>query len=63
MPSQDGYELSLTCKVYVYYANDGKSITTNIPLGVPISSVTMDDFFPTGESMILIKLSFPSYSN
>ena len=53
MPSQDGYELSLTCKVYVYYANDGKSITTNIPLGVPISSVTMDDFFPTGESMII----------
>lgn len=56
-------DLPLGTEVYVYYANDGNSMTTNIPLGVPLSSVNMDDFFQTGESVILIKLSFQPSSN
>ena len=59
----DRLDLPLGTEVYIYYANDGDSIATNSPIGMPLSSVNMNDFFHTGESVILIKLSFQASSN
>lgn len=56
-------DLPLGTEIYLYYANNGDSISTDVPLGVPLDEMTMEKFFDVGESVILIKLSLQPYSN
>ncbi|MDB8565100.1 hypothetical protein PNU83_13300 [Turicibacter sanguinis] len=55
--------LPLGTELYIYYANNGGSIATNIPIGIPLDEVNLDEFFNVGESVILIKLSLQPYSD
>ena len=50
--------LIIGTEVYIYYANSVNSISTSIPLGVPIDLNVTKDILKDSESNILIKLSF-----
>ncbi|MGL5255820.1 MAG: hypothetical protein ACRC76_02190 [Proteocatella sp.] len=45
-------------EIYLYYATTNDSIRSDMPLGVPIDSKTIDKFLEGGKSTILIKLSY-----
>lgn len=59
----ESVDLPLGTEIYLYYANNGNSISTDIPIGIPLNQVEMDEFFNIGESVILIKLSLQPYSD
>ncbi|AOR23805.1 hypothetical protein [Clostridium taeniosporum] len=50
--------LTIGTDIYIYYANSGDEIRTDIPLGVPIKLSNINDILKDNEYTVLIKLSF-----